>query len=84
MKKMIVSAMMLAVFTCGTVMAQDTNKKDVKTKTECCQKDKKTCTKDKKECTADKKDCPKDKKATSKQTDKKSSCSGKTTCPVKK
>lgn len=76
MKKMIVSAMMLAVFACGTVMAQDTNKKEVKTKTECCQKDKKTCTKDKK-------DCPKDKKETCKQADKKSTCSGKKSCPVK-
>ena len=55
MKKMIVSALMLAVFTCGTVMAQDTNKKDVKAKTECCQKDKKACPKDAKECKADKK-----------------------------
>lgn len=79
MRKMIVSALICgAVFTCGSVMAQDASKKCTKASTECCQKDKKADSKEKKKA------CTKDKKEACKKTDKKKSCSTTTTCPVKK
>lgn len=81
MKKVILSAIvMIALIGSSNLMAQDTQKKCTKAKTECCAKEGTAACKEKKTCTkADKKECVKATECT-----KAAECTKAKASPVKK